>query len=171
MATTTNSRPRNRGGGLFKVALFQRAAHRTSPGVDNRRLASTATMPHEGELNVQFSRSRPVVEKGTGSSGRRTSWNRRCACGFWKDIWKGSTHQKTVRISSGADRGCPKKSLGKGSGKGEGCSDTWQTHALGSRTKEDRRCAKGEMGKSEGGEEKGLGTSGSRHRCRWGQRN
>jgi hypothetical protein len=53
--------------------------------------------------------------------------------------------------------------LGKGSAKrwraAEGCSYTWQTHALGSSPQKDRRCAKGEMGKVEGGEEKGLGTS------------
>jgi len=46
--------------------------------------------------------------------------------------------------------------LGKGSGNGEGCSYTRQTDALGSRTKEDCRCAKGSMGEGKGGEEDGL---------------
>jgi hypothetical protein len=42
------------------------------------------------------------------------------------------------------------------SGNGEGCSHTWQTDTLGSRPQEDRRCAKGAMGKGEGREENGL---------------
>jgi hypothetical protein len=46
--------------------------------------------------------------------------------------------------------------LGEGSGKGEGRSYTWQTHALGSRTKEDRRGTTGQVGENEGGKEDGL---------------
>jgi hypothetical protein len=53
--------------------------------------------------------------------------------------------------------------LGKGAGKqrgaGESCADSWDADALGSRTKKDRRGAKGSMGEGEGGEESGLGTS------------
>jgi len=46
--------------------------------------------------------------------------------------------------------------MGKGSGNGEGRSDTWQTHALASRTKEDRRRTEGSMGTGESWKEDGI---------------
>jgi len=150
-ATTTNSRLRNRSGGVSRSA-----AQRMRQVVDSRRHASTVTMPHEGELNVQFSRSRPVVKEGTRSVDQGTSRNWCRARSLWQVIRKGRTHQKAFRISSGTDRGCPKKALGEGSENGEGCSDTCQTHALRSGTKEDRCGTEGSMGKGEGAKEDSL---------------
>jgi hypothetical protein len=113
-------------------------------------------MPHEGELNEQFSRSRPVVKEGTGSSEQGASRNWCRARRFWQVIRKGNKHQKAIRPSSGKDRSCSKSAVGEDSGNSEGRSHTCQTQALGSRTKEDRRGAKGAMGEGEGWKENGL---------------
>ena len=43
---------------------------------------------------------------------------------------------------------------GKHSGGGESYAYSWETDALGRRTKEDRRCAEGAMGTCEGGEDR-----------------
>jgi len=72
---------------------------------------------------------------------------------FGKTYGKGTG---TLKLSASAREriaAAQRAALGKVSGNGEGCSDTWQTHPLGSRTKEDRRCTKGAMGKSEGRED------------------
>ena len=125
------------------------------------RHASTVTVPPEGELNVQFIRSRPVAKEGTRPPGKGTSRNRRSACRIRQNIRKGSRQAKAVRISSGADRGSTKSAVGKGSENGEGCPDSWQTHIVSGRTKEDRRCTKGSMGAGEGGKENRLTVPGS----------
>jgi hypothetical protein len=113
-----------------------------------------------GKLNVQFGWSRAVVKEGTRSANQGTSRNRCCARSFRQHIRKRIRHQKTVRVSSGEDRGCTESALGKSAGKqrgaGKSCSDSSEADSLGSCTKENRRCAKGEMGESEGGEENGL---------------
>jgi hypothetical protein len=118
------------------------------------------TIRREGELNEQFGCSRSIIKERTRSVDQGTSRNRCCACSFRQRIWNGSGHQKAVRISSGEDRGCPESALGESSGecwrRKEGCSDSWEADALGSRTKEDRRCAKGQMGESESWKENGL---------------
>jgi hypothetical protein len=97
-----------------------------------------------------------LLKKEQDRLTQRTSRDQRCTCGFRQRIWKGSRHQKAVRISSGTDRGGSKSALGKGSGNGEGYSYSWQTDTLGSRAKEDGRCTKGTMGESEGRKENGL---------------
>jgi hypothetical protein len=110
----------------------------------------------EGELNEQFNWNRPVVKERTRAVDQGTSRNWCCSCGFWPCIWKGNRHQKAVCISSGADRHCPKRAMGEGSGDGEGYSYPCQTHALSSSPQEDRRCAKGPMGTGESRKENGL---------------
>ena len=46
--------------------------------------------------------------------------------------------------------------MGKGSGTGEGCPESWETDTVGSCAKEDRRCAEGAMGEGEGGKQDGI---------------
>lgn len=114
----------------------------------------------EGEINGQFSWSRAASKEGTRSVDQGTSRDWCCACSFRQRIRKGNRHSKALRVGAGADRGCTKGALVKGSGKGwctsESCSYTWQTDTLGSRAQEDGRCTKGSMGEGEGGEEDGL---------------
>jgi hypothetical protein len=79
---------------------------------------------------------------------------------FGKDIFEGKRSPKPVQVSSGTDCGCPKSALGKGLRKLR-CSESGSSRAgkaktLGSCTKEDRRRAKSEMGKGEGGKEDSL---------------
>jgi hypothetical protein len=109
--------------------------------------------------NVQFSGSRPVVEEGAESINDGTSRHQRCARSVRPGIRERNRQSKAVRISSGEDRSRPKSAVGKSqseSGKVRyGCSGP-QEDTLGSCAKEDRCCAKGAMGKGEGGEEKCL---------------
>ncbi len=116
------------------------------------------TIHREGELNEQCNWTRPVVEEGTRSLDKGTPRNWCCASSFWQCIRKRNRHQKGHGISSGADGGCTKGTVGQGSGNGEGCFNTRQTDSLGGRPQEDCRCTKGEMGEGEGREEIGLVT-------------
>src|SRR4029077_4778317 len=114
----------------------------------------------ERELNVQSSWSSPSVKERTRSLDQGTSRYRGCARSVRQDIRQGDGHQKTVRVSSGADRGCPKSAMGKipreYRHECEGGTHSWEAETLGSCAEEDRSGAEGAMGTGQGGEEDGL---------------
>jgi hypothetical protein len=116
----------------------------------------------EGELNVQFCWSRPVVEEGAESVNDGTSRHHRCARSVWPGIRERIRSPKALRCRSSADRSRPKSALGKIQTRCsselsiQSCSDPKKADALGSCAKEDRRGAKGAMGEGEGREEDGL---------------
>ena len=93
-------------------------------------------------------------------AGSGTSRHYCCARSVGPGIPERNRQSKAVRISSGADRGCPKRAMGKGQGErgqiSPGGSNPGKANALGIYAKEDRRGAKGAIGESEGGEEDGL---------------
>jgi len=79
---------------------------------------------------------------------------------FGNAYGKGTGKRKLSASARGADRGCPKSALGKGSRKRwqicQGCSSAWQTHALGSSPQEDCRRSKDAVGMGQGGKENGI---------------
>ncbi len=124
------------------------------------RHASTVTVPPEGELNVQFIRSRPVAKEGTRPPGKGTSRNRRSAPHSAKHTEREQASE-SCSASARARIAAAQRARWAKVRKMAKVADSWQTHIVSGRTKEDRRCTKGSMGAGEGGKENRLTVPGS----------